>query len=42
MFWFDKHDDRAVFGGIRSETITVTDHSHREDGTRTLGIEPAC
>ena len=40
MFWFDKQDERAVFGDIRSETITVTDRSHREDGTRTLTIEP--
>lgn len=40
MFWFDKQDERAVFGDIRQETITVTDRSHREDGTRTLTIEP--
>lgn len=40
MFWFDKQDERAVFGDIRRETITVTDRSHREDGTRTLTIEP--
>lgn len=40
MMWFDKADPRAIFGDRRSETITVTDRSHREDGTRTLTIEP--
>ena len=35
MMWFDKADPRAIFGDQRSETITVTDRSHREDGTRT-------
>lgn len=38
--WFDKADPRAVFGDIRSETLTVADRSHRHDGTRTLRIEP--
>lgn len=40
MMWFDKADPRTVFGDQRSETITVTDRTHREDGTRTLRIEP--
>lgn len=40
MMWFDKHDPRAIFGDRRSETLTVTDRSHRADGTRTLRIEP--
>ena len=40
MMWFDKEDPRTVFGDRRRETITVTDRSHREDGTRTLRIEP--
>lgn len=40
MFWFDKQDDRAVFGDMRSETITVTDRTHRADGQRTLVIAP--
>lgn len=40
MFWFDKQNPDVVFGDRRSETITVTDRSHREDGTRTLHIEP--
>jgi len=40
MMWFDKQDPRAVFGDRRSETIVVTDRTHREDGTRTLRIEP--
>lgn len=40
MMWFDKADPRAIFGDRRSETITVTDRSHREDGTRTLTIAP--
>lgn len=40
MMWFDKTNPLAVFGDQRNETITVTDRSHREDGTRTLRIEP--
>lgn len=40
MMWFDKTDPRAVFVDQRSETLTVTDRTHREDGTRTLVIEP--
>lgn len=40
MMWFDKQDPRGVFGDQRVETITVTDRTHREDGTRTLVIEP--
>ena len=38
--WFDKADPRALFGDRRCETITVTDRSHRDDGTRVLRIEP--
>ena len=34
--WFDKADPRAVFGDRRYETLTVTDRSHRDDGTCTL------
>ena len=40
MMWLDKQDPRATFGDKRSEVLTVTDRSHREDGTRTLRIEP--
>lgn len=41
MMWFDKTDDRAVFGDQRSETITVTDNSRgNASGRRTLTIEP--
>lgn len=40
MMWFDKNDPRALFGDRRTETIVVTDRTHREDGTRTLVIEP--
>lgn len=40
MMWLDKQDPRATFGDQRSEVLTVTDRSHREDGTRTLRIEP--
>jgi hypothetical protein len=40
MMWFNRADPRAVFGDIRSETVTVTDRSHREDGTRTLTVSP--
>lgn len=38
--WFDRGHADVVFGDSRSETITVTDRSHRADGTRTLRIEP--
>ena len=40
MFWFDKADERVTFGDVRSETVVVTDRSHRADGTRTLTIAP--
>lgn len=40
MMWFNKADPRAIFGDQRSETLTVTDRTHRSDGTRTLRIEP--
>lgn len=41
MMWFDRANPDVVFGDKRSETLTVTDCSHgREDGTRTLRIEP--
>lgn len=40
MMWFDKADQRCLFGDQRSETIVVTDRTHREDGTRTLVVDP--
>ena len=40
MMWFDRQHPDTIFGDRRSETIVVTDRSHREDGTRTLKIEP--
>lgn len=40
MFWFDRQNPDVVFGDQRKETIVVTDRSHKEDGTRTLYIEP--
>ena len=40
MMWFDKADARAVFGDQRRETVVVTDRTHREDGTRTLTVDP--
>jgi hypothetical protein len=40
MMWFDPQDQRCLFGDQRDETITVTDRSHREDGTRVLTIHP--
>ena len=40
MMWFDRADPRALFGDIRAETVTVTDRSHHEDGTRTLTVAP--
>lgn len=38
--WLDPNHPDVVFGDLRSETIVVTDRSHRVDGTRTLRIEP--
>ena len=41
MMWFNKADQRTVFGDRRSETIVVTDNSRgNARGTRTLRIEP--
>jgi SAM-dependent methyltransferase len=40
MMWFDADDQRCLFGDTRSETITVIDRTHREDGTRVLSIHP--
>lgn len=41
MMWFDRQYPSAIFGDVRSETVTVTDRSHgRKDGTRTLHIHP--
>lgn len=39
--WFDRNDPRAIFGDLRSETITVTDRSHgNASGQRVVRIEP--
>lgn len=40
MMWFDKNHPGVVFGDQRREIITVTDRTHRADGTRTLQIAP--
>ena len=41
MWWFDRQHSDAIYGDRRSETLTVTDHSHgNAAGTRTLRIEP--
>ena len=41
LMWFDRDNPDVTFGDCRSETVTMTDRSHgREDGTRTLRIEP--
>lgn len=40
MMWFDPHDQRCLFGDQRDETITVTDQTHREGGTRSVHIHP--
>lgn len=41
MMWFDKFDQRCLFGDQREEAITVTDNSHgNKTGTRTIRIEP--
>lgn len=39
MFWFDREDDRCVFGDIRSERHTLKDKSST-GGSRELIIEP--
>lgn len=39
MFWFDRSDDRAVFGDIRRETHTLPDVSS-SGGSRELIISP--
>jgi SAM-dependent methyltransferase len=39
MFWFDRQDDRAVFGDIRKERHSLTDSSSA-GGSRELIIEP--
>lgn len=39
MFWFDREDDRAVFGDIRRETHTLADKSST-GGSRELVIDP--
>ena len=39
--WFDKADQRAIFGDLRAESVTVADGSHgKPDGTRTLTVAP--
>lgn len=41
MMWFDKQDERVLFGDKRRETIVVTDNSKgNKSGTRTLKIDP--
>lgn len=42
MMWLDKQNPAAIFIDKRHETLTVTDRTHRHDGTRTLRIEPDC
>ncbi|OJH46146.1 class I SAM-dependent methyltransferase [Paracoccus sp. SM22M-07] len=39
MFWFDRHDDRAVFGDIRQEAHSLLDKSS-PGGSRQLVIAP--
>jgi len=39
MFWFDRSDERAVFGDIRKETHTLKDKSSK-GGSRELVISP--
>lgn len=39
MFWFDREDNRAVFGDIRSETHSLKDKSTKS-GQRELIIKP--
>jgi len=40
MMWFDRRDQRCLFGDQRDETLVVTDRTHRTDGTRALSIHP--
>ncbi len=41
MMWFERRHPEAIFGDRRSETLTVTDRSHRNaSGTRTIEIAP--
>ena len=40
MMWFDKANSLTTFGDQRCETLTVTDRTRHEDGTRTLTIAP--
>ena len=39
MFWFDRGDDRVVFGDIRRERHSLADKSSK-GGSRELSIEP--
>lgn len=39
MFWFDRKDDRAVFGDCRRETHTLKDKSSK-GGSRELVVDP--
>jgi SAM-dependent methyltransferase len=39
MFWFDRQDERAVFGDIRKEVHSLTDKSS-SGGARQLVIDP--
>lgn len=40
MMWFNPQDQRCLFGDTRDESITVTDRTHREDGSRAVHIHP--
>lgn len=42
MMWFDRQDERCLFGDIRNETIAVTDRTHSQDGVRTIQVSPDC
>jgi len=38
--WFDRADQRCLFGDIRHEALTVTDRSNGPNGTRAIHIHP--
>lgn len=38
--YFDKRDQRVLFGDQRHESVVVSDTSHDPDGTRALHIHP--
>ncbi|MGG4774873.1 class I SAM-dependent methyltransferase [Paenalcaligenes sp. Me52] len=40
MMWFNRQDQRCLFGDMRHESLIVTDRTHKEDGTRAIHVHP--